>query len=81
MALPIQIPRADSDSTRWPHTRAQLQAIARNYEHDADLDPALVTTVVELLKSENEDELKRLLKDSYPAMDDETVGVRRSPYV
>lgn len=69
---------------KFPHTRAQLSAIARqhkpldNYDSDVEGDdfnrvsPSLVRKVVALLDDEHEDELKVLLKKTY-GMDDETV--------
>ncbi|KAJ7050555.1 hypothetical protein C8F01DRAFT_1178791 [Mycena amicta] len=71
-------------SSRFPHTRAQLVAIARQYkplpsdlyELDADDDPRVSTEllgqVVGLLREEQEDELKELLKAAY-GIDDEMV--------
>ncbi|KAJ7636032.1 hypothetical protein DFH06DRAFT_1478893 [Mycena polygramma] len=67
----------------FPHTRAQLVAIARQYKplptdaYDPDPDdvrvpPELVEQVVSLLRGEQEDDLKRLLKVAY-GLDDETV--------
>lgn len=76
-------------STKFPHTRAQLSAIARqhkptdNYDSDAENDDynrvssSLVNRVVLLLTDENEDELKRLLRSLY-GMDESTVRRRRS---
>lgn len=72
---------------RFPHTRAQLSAIARQhkpletYDSDADGDEfgrvssSFVNKVVGLLDEEHEDELKALLKETY-AMDDETVSIQ-----
>lgn len=69
---------------RFPHTRAQLSAIARqnkpldNYDSDAEgeeynrVSSSLVSRVVALLVDEHEDELKVLLKSTY-GMDEETV--------
>ncbi|KAJ6581249.1 hypothetical protein B0H19DRAFT_1114405 [Mycena capillaripes] len=67
----------------FPHTRAQLVAIARQFKplptdgYDPDPDdmrvpPELVEQVVSLLHEEQEDELKLLLKAAY-SLDDETV--------
>lgn len=67
---------------RFPHTRAQLAAIARLYKPDAftgdaegdqnSISSSLVARVVGLLDSEREDELKMLLKDMFgPISDDE----------
>jgi len=74
-------------STRFPHTRAQLSAIARLYkpadsgDNDADADDSrvsssLVAKVASLLDLEHEDELKALLKASFTGLDDDMV---RSP--
>jgi hypothetical protein len=68
----------------FPHTRAQLVAIARQYKplptdaYDPDPDDMRVPTelveqVVSLLHDEQEDDLKSLLKAAY-GLDDETVG-------
>jgi hypothetical protein len=73
-----------SSMPKFPHTRAQLSAIARqhkpldNYDSDADgedfsrVSSSLVNKVVALLVDEQEDELKALLKEVY-GMDGETV--------
>ncbi|KAF5383536.1 hypothetical protein D9615_003698 [Tricholomella constricta] len=77
---------ADSSSLmpKFPHTRAQLSAIARqhkpldNYDSDADGDDfnrvssSFVNRIAALLADEQEDELKTLLKNTY-GMDDETL--------
>jgi len=75
---------------KFPHTRAQLSAIARqykptdNYDGDVEADDYnkvpqnLVNEVVSLLVDEKEDDLKTLLKSSY-AMDDESVCVSTLP--
>ncbi|KAF9478289.1 hypothetical protein BDN70DRAFT_836377 [Pholiota conissans] len=69
---------------KFPHTRAQLSAIARQYkpvetyESDAEQDeynkvpPSLVNEVVSLLVGEREEELKSLLQRTY-SMDEESV--------
>lgn len=69
---------------KFPHTRAQLSAFARQYkpaeayESDAEQDEygrvpqSLVNEVVSLLVEEREDELKVLLKRTY-LMDEESV--------
>lgn len=68
----------------FKHTRAQLVAIARQYKplptdgYDPDPDDVrvpqkLVEQVVQLLRDEQEDELKELLKSTYD-LDDETVN-------
>ncbi|KAJ7281863.1 hypothetical protein C8J57DRAFT_1433618 [Mycena rebaudengoi] len=68
----------------FPHTRAQLSAIARQYrpqdgpDPDTDFDDtsrvssAFVERVVQLLVDEQEDELKMVLKHTY-GLDDDTV--------
>jgi hypothetical protein len=73
-------------ATKFPHTRAQLAAIARQhrpvdgYENDAEaedhgrVDSSYVTKVVSLLDEEHEDELKSLLKGTY-SVDDEMVSL------
>jgi len=73
-----------SNMGKFPHTRAQLSAIARqykpldNYDSDAEADEynrvpqSIVNEVVSLLVDEREDELKTLLKANY-VMDDESV--------
>ncbi|KAF8998588.1 hypothetical protein BDQ17DRAFT_1362072 [Cyathus striatus] len=75
------IPHSNS---KFPHTRAQLSAIARqrkppeSYDSDAEHDDynrvpsSLVNKVVSLLVDENEDDLKVLLKETY-SMNNETV--------
>ncbi|KAJ7132079.1 hypothetical protein C8R44DRAFT_612099 [Mycena epipterygia] len=73
------------NSRPFPHTRAQLSAIARQYKplpsdvYDGDADDdfsrvssELVEQVVSLLVNEREDELKAVLKAAY-GMDDEMV--------
>ncbi|KAJ3497206.1 hypothetical protein NLJ89_g10379 [Agrocybe chaxingu] len=66
-----------SGGGKFPHTRAQLSAIARqykpleNYDSDAENDDynrvpqSLVNEVVSLLVDEKEDELKTLLKTTF----------------
>lgn len=75
-----------SAPTKFPHTRAQLSAIARqhrstdSYENENELedhsrvDSTYVAKVVGLLDEEHEDELKSLLKETYN-VDDETVRI------
>lgn len=70
---------------KYPHTRAQLSAIARQYKsletYDNSTDPdefnrvssSWVNRVVVLLADEQEEELKALLKRTY-GMDDEAVS-------
>ncbi|KAI0349802.1 hypothetical protein OH77DRAFT_1499386 [Trametes cingulata] len=68
----------DNDQTghvRFPHTRAQLAAIARLYKPDtyggeaegdaSAISSSFVGRVVSLLDGEREDELKSLLKDTF----------------
>ena len=70
---------------KFPHTRAQLASLARQYkvpevfEGDPDgddprVDSALVAKVVVLLSNEREDELKSLLKDTFGPIDEEDVS-------
>ena len=79
--------REVSAPPKFPHTRAQLNSIARqyrpsgDYDDDPDVDDsglvtsALVTCVASLLDNEHEDELKILLKETFgPTIDDEEVG-------
>lgn len=75
-----------SGANKFPHTRAQLSAIARQhkpsetYDSDAETEDyskapqSLVNKVVSLLVDEREDELKMLLKTTYN-MDDESAGI------
>ena len=79
-------PELSAPATKFPHTRAQLAAIARqhkpadNFDNDVEaedlgrLDSSYVTKVVGLLDEEREDELKSLLKGTYN-LDDETVSL------
>lgn len=71
--------------TKFPHTRAQLAAIARQHRSDSydtdvegddhgRLDSTFVTRIVRLLDQEQEDELKSLLQHTYEA-DDDTVSL------
>lgn len=69
---------------KFPHTRAQLSAIARqhkpseSYDSDAETEDynrvpsSLVNKVVSCLVDDNEDELKKVLKQTFE-MDNETV--------
>lgn len=65
---------------KFPHTRAQLAAIARQFKLDdteSELDDnrlpqSLVNQIVSLLVDEKEDELKVLLKTTF-SMDDDSV--------
>ena len=70
----------------FPHTRAQLFAIARLYKpadgSDNDADPddsrvsaSLVAKVASLLDHEHEDELKVLLRATFSGIDDSMVRV------
>ena len=70
---------------KFPHTRAQLASLARQYkvpevfEGDPDgddprVDSALVGKVVTLLGNEREDELKSLLKETFGPIDEEDVS-------
>ena len=74
-------------TSKFPHTRAQLAAIARqrkpvadNIEPETDseelnrIPTSLVNKVVSLLVDENEDELKALLKETFD-VDHETVSI------
>ncbi|KAJ3555516.1 hypothetical protein NM688_g2531 [Phlebia brevispora] len=84
--LAISTPHELSAPPRFPHTRAQLTAIARqyrpldNYDDDNDDDSsritsAFVTRVAALLDSEHEEELKVLLKDTFgPSIEDEELS-------
>ncbi|KAG6868794.1 hypothetical protein C0993_010424 [Termitomyces sp. T159_Od127] len=90
LTLPLATAGYDSgDSSteampKFPHTRAQLSAIARQYKpletYDNSTDPdefnrvssSWVNRVVVLLADEQEEELKALLKGTY-GMDDEVV--------
>lgn len=77
----------DPPPPRFPHTRAQLSAIARqyklpdSYDSDAEGDDVprvsapLVARVVVLLDQEHEDEVKSLLKDTFGHIDDEAVSL------
>lgn len=67
---------------KFPHTRAQLQAIARQHRDSCDsdaevedqgrVDSSMVAKVVALLDQEDEEHLKSFLKDTY-TIDNETV--------
>lgn len=79
-------PRELAVPPRFPHTRAQLTAIARQYrpldtydddenDDNSPVTSTMVARVASLLDAEHEDELKRLLKDTFgPAMDDDEVS-------
>lgn len=83
---------SDHDQTgtpRFPHTRAQLAAIARLYKPDAftgdaegdhnSISSSLVARVVGLLDGEREDDLKVLLKDMFGPISEEEVRSTLSP--
>ena len=86
----ISAPQELSAPPRFPHTRAQLTAIARqyrpldNYDEDNDeganrITSAFVNRVASLLEEEREDDLKTLLKDAFgPSIDDEEVRIAHS---
>ncbi|KAK2465635.1 hypothetical protein APHAL10511_002179 [Amanita phalloides] len=61
-------------TSKFPHTRAQLVAIARLHRpldpQEVELDPALIHSVVGLLADENVDELQTVLKCSFGIDDD-----------
>ena len=67
-------------TAKFPHTRAQLAAVARQFklddsESESDdnrLPPSFVNQIVSLLVDEKEDELKILLKNTF-AMDEDSV--------
>jgi len=68
---------------KFPHTRAQLAALARQYKPlDSDsgsldhVEQRLVNQVVSLLADEREDDLKELLQQVY-GLDDESVSCQR----
>ncbi|KAI0788809.1 hypothetical protein C8Q75DRAFT_719055 [Abortiporus biennis] len=78
-------PRELSAPPRFPHTRAQLVAIARQYRpmdtYDDDDDDSsylvtssLVARVAALLDNEREDELKNLLKDTFGPIDEDELS-------
>ena len=70
---------------RFPHIRAQLAAIARQHKEGGEIElddetgariPAdFVHKVLESLDNEHEDQLKALLTETYPSMDNESVSV------
>lgn len=87
----ISTPQELSAPPRFPHTRAQLTAIARqyrpldNYDDDNEdgssrITSALVARVASLLESEREEDIKNLLKDSFgPNIEDDEVRVNHLP--
>lgn len=82
-------PQELSAPLRFPHTRAQLTAIARqyrpldNYDDENDDDPSRVTStlvvrVASLLDAEREEDLKSLLKETFgPGLDEDEVRAHR----
>ncbi|KAK7676316.1 hypothetical protein QCA50_020733 [Cerrena zonata] len=79
--------REGSTSSKFPHTRAQLTSIARQYRPSGDYDDdpdaddsglittAFVSRVASLLDNEEEDELKELLKETFgPTIDDKELA-------
>ena len=82
---PMSTTTYSSPSTgKFPHTRAQLSAIARQFKpqdiYDTEPEPgydrvsqSFLNQVVSLLVDENEDELKIILKTTF-AMDDDNVS-------
>ena len=91
----LRDPSIPTQAPKFPHTRAQLSAILREYkpldpalstDSDAENDyqiqanPTLVKQVVALLEEEKEDELKTLLREHF-RMDDETVGPLKKFYI
>lgn len=83
-SAPAHEPVPTHASTRFPHTRAQLSAIARLYRpadngdndsepDDSRLSSGLVAKVASLLDHEHEDELKTLLKTNFSGIDDDMV--------
>lgn len=88
----LSTPQELSAPPRFPHTRAQLTAIARqyrpldNYDEEGDDDSgrvssALVARVASLLDAEHEEELKNLLRDSFgPSIDDDDEVCSRTPF-
>jgi hypothetical protein len=87
----LSTPQELSAPPRFPHTRAQLTAIARqyrpldNYDDDNDggssgISSALVARVASLLDAEREEDIKNLLRDSFgPSIDDDEVCLSQSP--
>lgn len=82
----VATPQELSAPPRFPHTRAQLTSIARQYRpldtYDEEVDDdsnrvssALVARVASLLDAEREEDLKNLLRDTFgPAIDDDEVS-------
>ncbi|EAU90148.1 hypothetical protein CC1G_05686 [Coprinopsis cinerea okayama7 len=74
-----------ASAAKFPHTRAQLAAIARQYKpadtYDGNIEveeanrvpSSLVTKVVSFLVDEKEDELKAALKEAFPEMNDVSI--------
>ena len=73
---------------RFPHIRAQLAAIARQHKESSEIElddetgaripSEFVHKVVGSLDNEREDELKALLTEAHPAIDNESVSVEMS---
>lgn len=76
------LPHQEPPVAKFPHTRAQLAALARqfkpldNYESDGDdrVPPRLLNQVISLLIDEREDELKTLLKAAF-SVDEDSVCI------
>lgn len=78
----------DSATPKFPHTRAQLSAIARQYKpldsYDSEAEgdefgrvsSSFVNRVVAMLVDEQDDELKALLKETYGIDEDTVCGFR-----
>jgi hypothetical protein len=64
-------------SYRYPHTWSTLMAIIREYKPDGDVDDGLLRQAVGLLRDENEDGLKSLVKNNLDIGDD---AVSRRPH-
>lgn len=76
---------------RFPHVRALLGAMARQHkaagdsydsegEGDGQVPSGFVSRVVGLLDEEHEEELKGVLKEHYPSLDDDVVSRREDGY-
>lgn len=92
LAQPAPVPTADSladletSAPKFPHTRAQLAAIARLHKPDSftgdpeggelsSANSSLVARVVNLLDDEREDELKGLLRETFGPIGSEEVRI------
>jgi hypothetical protein len=84
MSEPVLIiEQDDTPPPKFPHTRAQLAALAHKFKQpdslETDVDPedrvssSLVNKVVGLLEDDDEDDLKTLLKETF-TLDDEAVS-------